>query len=64
MNYKRSLYGSGVCFALFLILILLVKTVAVEAIGPQGTEVGLAGINGFFSERIAYNNAFYKCFAK
>ncbi len=60
MNYRKSLYCSGICFVLFLILILLVKTVDVETIGPQGTEVGLAGINGFFSEKIAYNDVFYK----
>ena len=52
MNCRKSLYCSGICFVLFLILILLVKTVGVDAIGPQGTEVGLAKINGFFSERI------------
>ena len=60
MNCRKSLYCSGICFVLFLILILLVKTVGVDAIGPQGTEVGLAKINGFFSERIVYNDTFYK----
>ncbi len=60
MNCRKSLYCSGICFVLFLILILLVKTVGVDAIGPQGTEVGLAKINGFFSERIVYNDIFYK----
>ena len=60
MNCRKSLYCSGICFVLFLILILLVKTVGVEAIGPQGTEVGLAGINGFFSEKLDYNETYYK----
>ncbi len=60
MNYRKSLYGSVACFILFLILILLVITVDVEAIGPQGTEVGLAGINGFFSEKLDYNETYYK----
>lgn len=42
---KKKLITSAVCFGLFLLLILLVKTVDVAAVGPEGTEIGLSKLN-------------------
>ena len=42
----RKLLSSGILLALFLLLIVLLKTVDVQAIGPEGSSVGLAAVNG------------------
>lgn len=42
---KKKLTISGACFALFAILILLVRTLDVAAIGPAGTGIGLSRLN-------------------
>ena len=44
-DMKKKLIVSAVCFGLFLLLILLVKTVDVAAVGPEGTKVGLSKLN-------------------
>ena len=41
---------AAVFLILFLLLIVLVKTVDVAAIGPEGTSIGLSGINGAIHE--------------
>ena len=43
---NRKLLASGILLALFLLLIVLLKTVDVQAIGPEGSSVGLAAVNG------------------
>ena len=45
--------------ALFLLLILLLKTVDVAPIGPEGTAVGLSRINGAARERLPFRPAVY-----
>ena len=62
MNKKRL---SGfllpvVLFIVFVAYTVIVKYVGVEAIGPEGSKVGLAGINGAFFERFGYNATFYR----
>ena len=42
---KKKFVTAAVCFGLFLVLILLVKTVDVAAVGPEGTKVGLSKLN-------------------
>ena len=42
---KKKLITSAVCFGLFLLLILLLKTVDVAAVGPEGTKIGLSRLN-------------------
>lgn len=55
---KKKLITSAVCFGLFLLLILLVKTVDVAAVGPEGTEIGLSKLNvaihGLFGEHLGW----------
>lgn len=43
---KNKSIAAGICLVLFLILVAVVKTVDVQAIGPEGTSIGLAAING------------------
>ena len=57
---KRNFIITGCIFAAFLLFTILVKTVHVAAIGPQGSEVGFAGINGFFMNHLPYRKFFYK----
>ena len=42
---KKDLQASLVLFVLFIVLIILLKTVDVEPLGPQNSEVGLATLN-------------------
>lgn len=46
MKIKTKVLASGVCSILFLLLIVLVRTVDVAAIGAAGTSIGLSYING------------------
>ena len=61
MNKKgnKSLILSGVFLVLFLLLIVLLKTVDVAAIGPEGTSVGFSHINGAVHEFFGINNVWY-----
>ena len=43
---KKRSFAAGLCFVLFLLLIVVVKTVDVGTIGPENTAVGLARLNG------------------
>lgn len=57
---KRTLFvGVGFILA-FVFWTVLICTVDVQAIGPQGSKVGLATINGFFCERIGVNTLLYE----
>ncbi len=47
-NRRRSL-TAGICIGLFLLLIILLKTVDVRPIGPMSSSVGLAALNGAFN---------------
>ena len=47
----RKFYISGALFALFVLFTILVKTVDVQAIGPQGSKVGLAALNKLFMRK-------------
>ena len=57
---KKKVVAAGLCILLFLVLILLVKTVDVQAIGPEETSVGLAGINGAVHETTGVRMLWYK----
>lgn len=46
---------------LFFVFTLCVKLIDVKAIGPEGSEVGFAGINRLFYELIGYRPAYYVC---
>lgn len=47
MHGKRWLLLGGICGLIFAVLIVLVRFVDVQAIGPEGTCVGLARLNRF-----------------
>ncbi len=60
MKRRKGFLLSGVFFALFLILIVLVKTADVAAIGPEGTSIGLSRLNGAIHNAFGFNPAWYK----
>jgi len=57
---SRSFVLSGVFLLLFLCLILLLRTVDVAPIGPEGTSIGLSGINRAVRDGIGMHPALYK----
>ncbi len=58
---KRTLYFgiAGAGAVLFLLLIVLLKTVDVAAVGPAGTSVGFSHINASFQAAHTFNKTFY-----
>lgn len=56
---NKKLAFSGVFFALFILLIVLVKTVDVAAIGPEGTSIGFSHINGAIHDFFGINTLWY-----
>ena len=57
---KKKFAAAAILAAVFVLFIILIRTVDVAAIGPNGTEVGFAGINGAVSGAFGYNGFFYK----
>ena len=57
---KVLLYTSISLLVLSIIYTIIVKNVDVQAIGPNGTKVGLAGINGYIHNKIGLNMFWYK----
>ena len=51
---------SGVFFAVFLLLILLIRLVDVQPIGPMDTEIGFAALNGLVHEATGVHPFFEK----
>ena len=51
---------AGVCILLFLALILAVKTIDIQVIGPEATSIGLATINGMIHEATGVQMTWYK----
>lgn len=45
---------------LFIAFTLLTLKLDVRPIGPQGSEVGFAGLNGWFRDRLPYNETWYR----
>ena len=60
MSAKLKCALSGVFVALFAVLIVMIKKVDVEGIGPDGTKIGLSGINKPVADNFAYNETWYK----
>ena len=50
---------AGVFGFLFILLIVLLKTVDVQTIGPEGTAIGFAGINSAFHNATGYKDSLY-----
>ena len=57
---KYTLITSGIFFVLFLVMILLVKFVDVQPIGPEGSSIGLSKLNGAFAKLFPFSNFWYK----
>lgn len=60
MKNKMKVCLGGISGALFVLLILLVRTVDVDAIGPEGSSVGFSKINGAVKDTFSYNETWYK----
>lgn len=54
------LYTGIVCLVLSILFIFAVTAIDVQAIGPNGTSVGFAGINGAVANAIGSNMIWYK----
>ena len=59
-NRKQALWISFAFFILFAAFTAVVMTVDVQPIGPQGTSVGLASINGAYAKTIGYRDGWYQ----
>ena len=59
MSKKAKYILAAVLFALFVILAILLKTVDVAPIGPEGTSVGLSHLNTMFRDMIGTNQDVY-----
>ncbi len=57
---KKNFIITGGLLLLFVIYTIIIMTVDVKAIGPEGSKVGLATINGFFHNLIGVNMVWYK----
>ena len=57
---KKYYIASGTAFVLFLVLILLVRTVDVADIGPAGTSIGLSHLNQAFHTLTGVHMIWYK----
>lgn len=57
---KRYFLKAGVSFTLFLLLTAAVMTIDRQPIGPLGSVVGLATINGAFRDDIGLNEGWYQ----
>ncbi len=58
---KKRLYGiGGGLLVIFILFTVLVKTVHVEPIGPEGSSVGFAKLNGAVAQAIGVHMAWYK----
>ena len=56
---RKNLIISGSLFLVFIIYTLLVRFVDVQAIGPQGSSVGFAALNGAAAKIFPYNGFWY-----
>lgn len=55
-----TLYLGVILLILSILFTFAVTIIDVRAIGPNGTSVGFAGINGAIAEKIGYNHILYK----
>ena len=57
---KKKAITAAVLAAIFVLFIVLVKTVDVAAIGPDGTSVGFSAVNSAFRDAFGLNMFFYR----
>ena len=56
---KRGFWVAGALFLLFLLLTAAVLTVDVRPIGPEGSRIGLATLNGYVRDRVGVRLLWY-----
>ena len=59
MKVKSSFIVTGLLFLLFVLFTVVVSTVDVRPIGPEGSEVGLATLNGFVFQKLGVHMIWY-----
>ena len=59
-NIKKYLSVTNILFIVFLLFTLLVKVIDVKAIGPEGSKVGWAALNGAFHNAVGVNMTWYQ----
>ena len=57
---KKHFIIGAILLLLFALLTVTVKTVDVVAVGPEGSKIGLSGINTFFRDLIGVNMTVYE----
>ncbi len=60
MKFKKCLMASGILFLMFCLFTGAVMFVDVQAIGPEGSSIGLATINQAFAERVGVHLIWYE----
>ena len=56
MNSNKKLFiSAAVCFVIFVVFTIMVKTVNVMPVGPQFSAVGFASLNKAVAEKLPYN---------
>ena len=60
MNSNKKLFiSAAVCFVIFVVFTIMVKTVNVMPVGPQFSAVGFASLNKAVAEKLPYNELMY-----
>ena len=59
-NNTKNIAATVILFVCFILFTIAVCKVDVAAIGPQGSSVGFAKLNGAIAKLFPFNNAFYK----
>lgn len=57
---KCFLSLAAVCLVLFCCLTVTLKTLDVQAIGPEGSKIGLATLNGAYRDAVGVNDTLYQ----
>lgn len=60
MTYKKRMILAGILTGLFLLFLILARTVDVAPIGPNGTEVGFSKLNGAVHSGIGVHLGWYR----
>lgn len=60
MDRRKGFTLAGVFAFLFLLLLVLVRTVDVAAIGPEGTQIGLSRLNAAVRDALGFHPAWYR----
>ncbi|MDO4614658.1 MAG: phosphatase PAP2 family protein [Lachnospiraceae bacterium] len=60
MKRNKKLIIAGISGLLFVVLIALVRLIDVQAIGPEGTQIGLSGLNWFVFKTLGVHMIWYE----